>query len=302
MAQELLQQSVSQMGADIVIISEPWSPPPQWHNDGYGDASIWIPMLSTGSFDGIKNIYRSKGIVAVKLGDYTVISCYFSPNVTAETYRDRIAELESFLETINTDLCIVAGDFNAKSPMWGSGSLDDHGGVVMEMANSYNLIPIRSQGTHTFERNGHRSLIDILLNGRTMADGITGSRISEEFTASDHRYLVHDYVMTEGSCGTHRNIKKNLNVKGFSALYNRIAKIADPLTIATKEDIDGYIHLIDEIFEHTCQDLHPALTKKKAVWWWNPEIESLRKVAITSRRTLQRTRVRNGSADAIEVL
>lgn len=148
MAQDLLNQTATQLGVDIVIISEPWSPLSQWHNDGFRDASIWIPMPSIGSFADIKNIFRSKGIVAVQPGDYTVVSCYFSPNSTPEFYKDRIAELESFLETINTDLCIVAGDFNAKSPVWGSGSLDDHGGVVMEMVNNHNLIPTCSQGTH----------------------------------------------------------------------------------------------------------------------------------------------------------
>ncbi|XP_076301785.1 uncharacterized protein LOC143219864 [Lasioglossum baleicum] len=139
MAQDLLNQTATQLGADIVIISEPWSPWTHWHNDGFKDASIWIPMFSIGAFNSIKKSFKSKGIVAVQLGDFTVVSCYFSPNITLDHYKDRITELESFLEKIDPERCIIAGDLNAKSPVWGSGTLDDRGGVVMEMVNNHKL-------------------------------------------------------------------------------------------------------------------------------------------------------------------
>ncbi|XP_076301781.1 uncharacterized protein LOC143219861 [Lasioglossum baleicum] len=158
MAQDLLNQTAAQLGADIVIISEPWSPCSHWHNDGFKDASIWIPMYTIGAFNSIKKSFKSKGIVAVQLGDFTVVSCYFSPNITLVHYKDRITELESLLEKIDTERCIIAGDLNAKSPLWGSGMLDDRGGVVMEMINNHSIIPTCSQGAYTFERNGHRHL------------------------------------------------------------------------------------------------------------------------------------------------
>ncbi|XP_076301826.1 uncharacterized protein LOC143219917 [Lasioglossum baleicum] len=124
-AQELLTQSTAQHEIDIVFVSEPWAPPTYWINDGHRDASIWIPQPSN-KFNNIKSLFKSKGIAAVQLDDYIYISCYFSPNTSLEVYTERISELERFLDTINVEKCIIAGDFNAKSTAWGSNILDDH--------------------------------------------------------------------------------------------------------------------------------------------------------------------------------
>ncbi|XP_076301828.1 uncharacterized protein LOC143219918 [Lasioglossum baleicum] len=202
-AQELLTQSTEQYGIDIVFISEPWSPPSYWLNDGHKCASIWIPQ-PTNKFKSIKSLYKSKGIVAVQLDDYTYISCYFSPNISLEAYTEGISELERFLDTIRVDKCIITGDFNAKSPAWGSNKLDDHGTIVMEMSNNFGLIPKVSSGSHTFERNGHCSTIDIILCGTIAYNYITSSHILEDYTASDHRYLKH--VLTMDTTNNTRSI------------------------------------------------------------------------------------------------
>ncbi|XP_076301944.1 uncharacterized protein LOC143220095 [Lasioglossum baleicum] len=296
MAQNLVTQTANQLGADIVLVSEPWSPQSHWFNDGHKCASIWIPQSDTHS--NIQGLYSGKGNVAVRLDSYVVVSCYFSPNRTIEEYKDRIAELENFLNTIDISRCIVAGDFNAKSPAWGSSTLDGHGGIIMEMCNSCELIPTLSQGKFSFEKNGRRTLIDFMLCGKTAAEAISSSRILEEFTASDHRYLLHEFQLNDNK-NKAQKVKKRLSIKGFSKLYTELTKIADPLTISTIEDIDSYIQLLEEIFEVT--SFYPKTpSRRKEVWWWNADIAALRKLAVSSRRALQRARSKDKPEEEIK--
>ncbi|XP_076301945.1 uncharacterized protein LOC143220096 [Lasioglossum baleicum] len=288
-AQELLTQSAIQHEIDIVFISEPWSPPSFWHNDGHKSSSIWIPQPIS-NLNSIKSLYKSKGLVAVQIEDYIFISCYISPNVSLESYTGKIAELESFLDTISTDKCVIAGDFNAKSTAWGSRSLDDHGTVVLEMCNNFGLIPKVSTGSHTFERNGYVSTIDILLCGATAYNGITSSQILEEYTASDHRYLKHVLTINIANATKPGKSKKfKLDVDRFSKTYLQITKIADPAKIYSVEDVEAYIGMITDLYESTSYTIQHS-SKRKEVWWWNEEIATLRRVSISSRRALQRAR------------
>lgn len=197
--------------------------------------------------------------------------------------------MERFLDTINVNNCIIAGDFNAKSTAWGSKLLDDHGTLVMEMCNNFGLIPKVSSGTHTFERNGHLSTIDIILCGTTAYNGITSSQILEDYTASDHRYLKHaPSTNTANTANSEKKKTFKLDVDRFSKTYLQITKIADPLKISSVEDIDAYIDMITEVFESTSYTPHQSVRRRKEVWWWNAEIAALRRASISSRRALQR--------------
>ncbi|KAK9670965.1 Endonuclease-reverse transcriptase [Popillia japonica] len=57
---------------------------------------------------------------------------------------------------------IIAGDFNAKAPLWGSPFMDKRGEYLMEWAAELNLSVLNSGDTPTFEREGRgSSFIDI---------------------------------------------------------------------------------------------------------------------------------------------
>lgn len=287
-AQDLLIQTAEQLSIDVVMISEPWKPPSYWFNDDHKNASIWTPLPSK-KFKTIKSIYKSKGITAIQLNDYVYISCYVSPNISISEYTKYIMDLESFLNTIDTNFCIIAGDFNAKSPAWGSSNLDERGILVMETCNNRNLKPTISQGSGTFERNGHTSTIDILLCGIDIARNLSSSRILEKYTASDHKYILHVFTYDQTK-NEEPKIKRKINPEKFMNTYQKYTEIANPLEIASKNDVDAYIKMISEIYENTSYLLPDPLLRKKSVWWWNPQIAEYRKKANTSRRALQRAR------------
>ncbi|XP_078051391.1 uncharacterized protein LOC144477537, partial [Augochlora pura] len=117
--------------------------------------------------------------------------CYISPNIPMRVFLDILNELDSEICKSGPDLTIVAGDFNAKAVTWGSRFTDKRGFEILEMAARNDLRPIRSRGDFTFERNGHKSLIDILLCSKQCVTGLEISEILEVYTASDHRYLRH---------------------------------------------------------------------------------------------------------------
>lgn len=304
-AQELLTQSVLQHQIDLVVISEPWQPPSYWFNDDHKNASIWIPQPAE-KFTTIKSLYKTKGIVSIQVDNYIYISCYFSPNISIESYVEKISELENFLNTVNYNNCVIAGDFNAKSPSWGSNVLDNRGSIIMETCNNFDLLPINSQGKFTFERNGHYSKIDILIAGTTVARDLISSHVLNEYTASDHRYILHALVPVNKNNNINKpKIKYKINIEKFTRAYRSITRVADPLKVTTTEDIDAYIDMISELYETTSFSTHNAVRCKKEAWWWNSTIASIRKKSISSRRSLQRARARfkkhpDRSADEVD--
>ncbi|XP_078051400.1 uncharacterized protein LOC144477547, partial [Augochlora pura] len=120
MAQDLLTQTAAELGAEIVVISEPWKPPSHWFMDPSGKAGVWITERGAKANKKIVAVGCKEGAVAVEIDGTYVVSCYYSPNVPFRTYEERLGELQELLTGCDLDRTLVMGDLNAKSPAWGS--------------------------------------------------------------------------------------------------------------------------------------------------------------------------------------
>ncbi|XP_078051540.1 uncharacterized protein LOC144477681, partial [Augochlora pura] len=129
-----MAQTAVEWGADVVVISEPWSVLQNWHADPSGKAAIWITDRGIRSNDKIRTAGSAEGVVAVELDRVTILSCYFSPNIPYTDFELRLEGLEDILATTDTRRTLVMGDFNAKSPAWGSRKMDARGSATMELA------------------------------------------------------------------------------------------------------------------------------------------------------------------------
>ena len=113
--QALLHQFIYENSIDICIISEQYAnlPRASWLSDTSNTAAIWVVSPTLHSM----NSGHSDGFIWVKFRDFTLISCYLSPNQGILAFKRQLADLEETIRLIGGEV-IVAGDFNAKSTEW----------------------------------------------------------------------------------------------------------------------------------------------------------------------------------------
>ncbi|XP_076384054.1 uncharacterized protein LOC117221530 [Megalopta genalis] len=154
LAHDLLQQNAVDWEIDVVIISEPWRILSDWFGTGDGRAAIWITERAARRLTPVQLLASADGYVAVRISDITVVSCYYSPNIRLGAFETHLQHLEDLMAILDLDHTIVAGDFNAKSPAWGSAETNPRGTATLEMANRIRICPVVSKGRYTYDRNG----------------------------------------------------------------------------------------------------------------------------------------------------
>ena len=193
LAQDLMIRSAWEMAIDVVVISEPARQLPEWHNDGIGDASLWVTGFN-GKFANVTGNISAAGIVTAEVNDTFIVSYYCSPNKRTN-FPAYLDELEGIIKEIWTPGkgLIMAGDLNAKATEWGGAKIDKRGRLCMGLMARQGPDPIKLKGNFTFKRNGGRSLIDVMSVDRTMAKRHSRSTILPNHTESDHMYVLHTF-------------------------------------------------------------------------------------------------------------
>ncbi|KAL0860234.1 hypothetical protein ABMA27_010541 [Loxostege sticticalis] len=143
MGQDLLLQHIVEWSIDIAIVSEPyWIPTDRetWTADTAG----LVVIITSSSLQPVL-VARGEGWVAIKCRKMLLMGVY-SPSSR------RIAQLEPVLDRMGAVLqqsplpALVAGDFNAKSTLWGSRVTDAFGETLSEWATVLGLC-ICNEGT-----------------------------------------------------------------------------------------------------------------------------------------------------------
>ncbi|XP_078051336.1 uncharacterized protein LOC144477483, partial [Augochlora pura] len=242
MAQDLMVQYALENDVNIVIISEPYSIMDNWYGDTNQDAAIWVTSRTLRRNINIHVFAREKGVVAVKIDEISIFSCYISPNIQMDEFREILATIEAEVIKAGPNLSLIAGDLNAKAVSWGSKFTDKRGFEILEMSSRNDIIPTRSRGDYTFDRAGRRSLIDILLCGRECVTALRSSDILDDFTASDHKYLKHVFIHKTNDIHSNRGktqqTKTTVDKDKFIAKYQDMLWTSDTIHMDTIMDID----------------------------------------------------------------
>ena len=118
-AQDLLLQTMVECGTGLAIVAEPYHIPQRC---GVGDTMNTAAIIRAGTTDSpsINVIKKDRGFVMATWGRIAVVSVYASPNANIASFREPLDRIrDSVLPWMKQDV-LIAGDFNAKSTLWGS--------------------------------------------------------------------------------------------------------------------------------------------------------------------------------------
>lgn len=167
-----------------------------------------------------------------RFGNFHLISCYLPPHENNITTASFIQNLTEILQKINTstDPIIIAGDLNAKSPLWGSPYENGRGRAFAEFIEQHNLIVLNNNTTPTF--HGHRgtSFIDVTMTNAAGYRVIKNWKLTDEETLSDHSLIMWEIdfnqTQTRATETTNRFNTKKANWQQFEHnLTRRLTEI-----------------------------------------------------------------------------
>ncbi|XP_029054821.1 uncharacterized protein LOC114882112 [Osmia bicornis bicornis] len=183
------------------------------------------------------------------------------------------------------------GDFNAKSPLWGSDVWCNRGRTLFQFCNSIELFPTIIRGGITCDR-GKGSKIDIMLCSRSALHHRVDSEVTDSYTASDHRYLVHTFgpPLSHDTTSSPLDLKKGKLdeekfLNAFLKKYDNQHSGNLPRT-NTIRDVDNFIDNIGRMLKRYTMHKKPMLTKRTPITWWSQKIALKRKAALKARRRL----------------
>ncbi|XP_063931815.1 uncharacterized protein LOC135143805 [Zophobas morio] len=172
--------------------------------------------------------------VAVRL----LYGCYISPNTGIGRYRKFLDDLTESVSKWEGDV-VVAGDFIAKSPLWGSPITNDLRGSLLEDWMSERCMVCHNCGNApTFLRGAQKSHIDLTLSTEGVARRMKEWRVLEQENLSDHQ----DIVWVLGTTGECERGEDRMKERGWSVAEEKMERLAEVMkervkTIDKRKDL-----------------------------------------------------------------
>nr|XP_034195162.1 uncharacterized protein LOC117611332 [Osmia lignaria] len=308
LAHDLLAVSAREQEADILVLSEPYLTPDNWFTDLTGRASISITNTGIAKSRKLTVLSCDKGFVCINYNDICIMSVYASPNDSSQAFEAQLASMEMFLAGIKGTLSkvIVAGDFNAKSPLWGSKNWCSRGRTLYQWCNGLGLTPTIAKGGVTCDRGGG-SVVDLLFCSNDAMKLHVSSDVLDIYTASDHRYIVRKFGRAKTDSMREKDPfdlgKPKIDEAGL--LEELIRKYRDEaydkrVKTGTTLEVDKFIEDVDRLVNKYTSYRGPYKGNKTPVYWWNEDTARCKKEVNKARRRYTRLRAKGNERDIEE--
>jgi len=318
-ALDLLLQQILEKKAAICIISEPprlINPNNQWTVSEVGLAGIFhCPEISRTLM--VPNS-SPPGIAVVDFGIIKIVSCYLSPNTDRADALEFYDHLSDIVDSAQKSI-IIAGDFNSKSPMWGSANTNWRGQLLEDWIAEKDLCIVNTGFSPTCVRPQGSSIVDITLCTPDIFSAISSWTVLEEIESlSDHNYIY--YEISSRSYLNNRNRNRNTNkrdtnnknktkainisgrlhksyIRGWSWKTFEEEKF---LSVLARHIPEAHIKLSQADFEPNSMstrikeylaeaaDFSAKKRKgykgRKSTYWWSEDIDNIRKETIAAHR------------------
>lgn len=270
---------------DVAIISEPnvkISLQNRFIMDNMKNVAIYIRNKNV----GICSHSVGNGYVCIKWDNWCMYGCYFSPNISLEEFVMRLNSLTQDIKATNLN-AIIAGDFNAKAPSWGSPTLDIRGEHLLECAAELNLNVINTGNKPSFERGETKSYIDITLATQNMTSRIRNWEVLDEEVNTYHNYIYFEVDLN-------KDIRRNLN--GIYRILNK-EKLVQRINLFFPDknenvEPEKFITAVGKINKECTMSVPKGA--RQMPYWWDSDIENKRRECNGLRRKWTRDNRRLG--------
>ncbi|XP_071642996.1 uncharacterized protein [Temnothorax longispinosus] len=153
-SQDVFLHIMPERGSGLGVAAEPyWVPPnhPCWKVDRCG--SVAITWRMTEEPIACSQLEAGDGFVAVRWGHVTVVGVYISPNTDVAQYNAWLDSLTACITRIVPGSIVVAGDFNAKSALWGSPVTNAKGRIFESWAAGLGFVTLNTGSVQTCVRH-----------------------------------------------------------------------------------------------------------------------------------------------------
>ncbi|XP_034195307.2 uncharacterized protein LOC117611466 [Osmia lignaria lignaria] len=305
LAHDLLLVGAAERRVDVVAVSEPYTVPESWFSDTTGRAAIYITGEGLEKCRQTSIFGSGNGYVAISYNDVEIVSVYVSPNASRQEVENVFSGLELLVKQLSAShhRIVVMGDFNAKSPLWGAADWCGRGRVLYQLASSLGLRPVIAEGGVTCERGGG-SVIDFLLGSEQALSTHDASMVLDEFTASDHRYILHEF-RGDGT-GLPRdqdpfNLGKGRIVEDrlLASLLKRYGdeNFGKLGRTGTTNEVDKFIEELEKAVNKHTYYSRAVQSDRKPAYWWTESIAEMRRLVNKSRRKYTRARAKGNELD-----
>lgn len=303
LAHYLLPQTAMEEKADLILIAEPLYNPDNWIMSTDGKSAIWVTGYNGNN--RMEDGDRSEGsFSAVRLKNLTVISVYISPNTSDDLYALKIEEILALSKQEKRlgRSVLVGGDFNARSPVWGSEEQNAKGTILLDAMLRRDIFPVRPIGGPTFERGKSVSHLDfVAVTPDLVCKDKVMSKVLDTETASDHKYILTELkLMSAKDTDSNSNFSRwRVNTHGLNKLKSALDKQLAEEGInqgnyLTEEQEKRFLNIITRVCEESLDKIEAGKERKtKSNSWWNQEIKEERSKVQKLRRKIQKARKKN---------
>lgn len=278
-AHDILYAKMCDKQVDIAIIGEPNIKISGNTNsilDSRKDVSVFIRNKNT----GIRGHSVGEGYLCIRWEGWCLFGCYFSPNIPLEEFKRSVDRLFQEIKSSSMDV-VVAGDFNSKSPMWGSPSTDARGEYLMEWAAEINLNVVNSGDKPTFERGHSCSYIDITWASDNIMRRIQNWEVLSEEVCTYHNYIYFEVPLKDKPTDRANGPRYMLNKRNFT---QRLREYFSNNT--SKVTPKKFIEVVGKINRDCTRVTRRG--DRPMPYWWNERIEDARKECHSLRRLWSR--------------
>jgi len=295
-AQDVLTQHVAEYRIDLACVSEPVSVPrnSRWLSSLNKQAAIFI-----GS-ERLRNkcipIQVNNNFVVARCEWFHIISVYISPNDSEPIFNAVLDEISETVCNIG-GRCIISGDFNAKSSLWGSPVTNRRGSIVERWAAGLDLNIVNTGSTPTCVRHNGWSIVDLTWTTSDIFRLLSDWQVlSDAVSMSDHKYIVFrigdsDPVRAVGNlrfpCWNMKTFDREL----FREALDWFCSGGFPGDTA-----EAFALGVSRVVSAACNISASRLGAraiKRGVYWWSEDLAQARRRCVAARRLLYRAKRRN---------
>jgi len=188
---------------------------------------------------------------------------------------------------------VIAGDFNSKSPEWGSPIEDRRGRALADLLAALGLAVCNEGNGPTFVRGASESHLDLTLVSQASARNVTGWTVLDEEALSLHKYIVFNINAI-------RTQQKPKVQKGWAYRKLDYAKLDEKLRLGpplVSDDAHSACNRVISWLTEACDASMPRAgsgIKRRPVFWWSAEIAEQRRACLKARRAYTRKRKKVG--------